>query len=154
MISPKTSARFWAKVHKTEQCWIWIAALFRETEYGAFSFNSRPISAHRFSWILHFEEIPKGLFVLHKCDCRRCVRPDHLFVGTQRDNMIDMRCKGRTFHPCGEDSGKARLTNEEVFEIRRLHSIEGMKAPQIARMFDTGERNVHHIINRQSWTHI
>lgn len=85
--------RFWAKVAKGDDCWLWTGAVagYPGNDYGAFNKGK----AHRFSWELHRGPIPAGLFVLHKCDVTRCVRPDHLFLGTQKDNMQDMVAKGR-----------------------------------------------------------
>lgn len=100
---------FWAKVRKGPGCWEWTAAL-RDTGYGQMGLSksspffgyangtgpwNRPIKAHRFSWLIHHGSIPEGMCVLHHCDNRKCVRPDHLFLGTKTDNMRDASAKGR-----------------------------------------------------------
>lgn len=90
--------RFFDKVIKTDTCWIFNGAL-RSNGYGAFKVNKKTVSAHRFSWELHFGKIPENLFVCHKCDNRRCVNPEHLFLGTQKDNMRDCVNKGRIIVP-------------------------------------------------------
>ena len=77
-------------------CWLWSAAGGGQ-HYGLFHFRGKTIGAHRASWIFHKGEIPNGLYVLHKCDTRPCVNPDHLFLGTPKDNMQDCVKKGR--HP-------------------------------------------------------
>lgn len=90
------SCRFWAKVERTENCWEWRASVFLQTGYGQFALSSTvPVNAHRMAWELHNGPIPVGAYVLHQCDNRRCVRPEHLFLGTQKDNMVDMSMKGR-----------------------------------------------------------
>lgn len=75
-------------------CWIWIGPCFNEG-YGWFFVNGKPIGAHRVSWELHNGPIPDGMYVLHTCDVRPCVNPDHLFIGTQKDNIHDAIKKGR-----------------------------------------------------------
>ena len=88
--------RFWSKVDKKNNCWEWTAALFAKTGYGQFALTSKkPETAHRMSWMLTHGEIPNGLFVLHHCDNRLCCNPSHLFIGTHKDNMVDMSQKGR-----------------------------------------------------------
>lgn len=86
--------RFWRSVDKTDAdgCWLWRCV---SGKYGQFTVNGRNIGAHRASWAMHFGPIPDGVFVCHRCDNPRCVRPDHLFLGTHGDNMADMVAKGR-----------------------------------------------------------
>ena len=86
--------RFWQKVNVTPTCWLWTASQ-NSDGYGVFSLDARTLRAHRVSWTLHAGKIPEGLCVLHSCDVRNCVRPAHLFLGTQRDNMVDASQKGR-----------------------------------------------------------
>lgn len=92
--------RFWAKVDKSDGgCWEWKACL-NEAGYGIFGVGGQRVDrAHRISYRLAFGEIPSGLFVCHKCDNRKCVNPDHLFVGTNDDNVADMISKGRQSKP-------------------------------------------------------
>jgi hypothetical protein len=108
--------RFMAKVEVNPGgCWLWIAG-FKTTGYGSFSINDTPDGAHRASWMLHFGPIPDGLFVLHRCDVRACVRPDHLFLGDHQANVTDMVGKGR--NPRGTAHAHSRLTDDEVAAIR------------------------------------
>jgi hypothetical protein len=86
--------RFFAKVQKTDGCWLWTASL-NKAGYGQIYAEGRPQHASRISWRIHNGAIPAGLHVCHHCDNPRCVRPDHLFLGTRSDNMQDMLAKGR-----------------------------------------------------------
>ena len=87
------AVRFWRRVVKSEGCWEW-AGPCNEGGYGRVTWNHRRV-AHRISWEMAYGPIPEGLFVLHHCDNRRCVRPEHLFLGTANDNIQDMNAKGR-----------------------------------------------------------
>lgn len=100
---PQGSAeeRFWRYVDKTDECWTWTGGRINGG-YGCFSVDGETnVAAHRFSYQLHNGEIPAGLVVCHRCDNPPCVRPDHLFLGTQLDNVRDMFSKGRSVSGMG-----------------------------------------------------
>ncbi len=108
------SNRFWDKVNKTNQCWLWTSAT-NGRGYGVMGVNRKPKYAHRISWEMHNGPIPPGLHVCHKCDVPGCVRPDHLFLGTREDNMSDCVIKKRHIAathpeliPRGEQSGRRK----------------------------------------------
>lgn len=90
------SVRFWRKVDKSGECWIWTGARAPPPwDYGKFRLDGRAVDAHRVSWEFSYGPIPDGLWVLHRCDVPGCVRPEHLFLGTAQDNSRDMMRKGR-----------------------------------------------------------
>lgn len=94
--------RFWAKVEKTDTCWIWRGCRRSKDPrraYGQFYFDGRTQTASRVAYMMHVGPIPDGLLVCHHCDNPPCVRPDHLFVGTMSDNLLDAARKGRTYAP-------------------------------------------------------
>ena len=139
--------RFWSHVQKTDGCWLWTASCSCRG-YGAFcvKWNGKFLSknAHRWVWILHFGDIPKDVFVLHKCDNRKCVRLDHLFLGTANDNIQDMIPKGRDRHPAN------KLTPESVLEIFRLVSL-GFTNKHVGNQFGITDDMVSSIIRRRAW---
>lgn len=159
--------RFWKYVQKTEGCWLWTASK-RVHGYGQFGKSHGDIVlAHRFSWELHRGPIPSGLFVLHACDNRPCVNPDHLWLGTAADNAADMARKGRStkgdrnpsrLYPerraRGEHHGRSKLTTEQVQEIRRVYAATDVSQAALARRFSVCQQTVHLIIRRKKWTHL
>lgn len=91
----RVKERFWSRVKKTDSCWNWIGGI-SPSGYGRFSIGLRGHFAHRKSYEINIGRIPNNLCILHKCDNRHCVRPDHLFLGTRLDNARDMVNKGRS----------------------------------------------------------
>lgn len=86
--------KFWKNVKITDSCWEWQRGT-NSKGYGAVKIQNKTYSAHRVSWTLFNGDIPEGMFVCHHCDNPKCVNPEHLFIGTQKDNMQDKCKKGR-----------------------------------------------------------
>lgn len=141
--------RFWNKVDKTSDCWNWIAAL-NKGGYGIFKACKNSL-AHRVSWVLHFGEIPNQMKVLHKCDNRKCVNPDHLFLGTQIDNINDMVSKGRQNTVRGSKNYNAKLTESVVKEIREKYSDRAISTATIARIYGVSQPMISYILINKSW---
>lgn len=133
------------------ECWIWTGGIRGDPGYGVITRTGE--KAHRFSYSVHVGEIPEGLYVCHKCDCRICVRPDHLFVGTQTDNMRDMKSKGRDNY-IGRKPGtwtlSSKLTPANVLEIRELLS-SGMKHSDIAEIYGVERAHISSISSKRRW---
>ena len=125
-------ARFWSKVLLGSGCWEWQGS-FRNS-YGQIRWeNGKFLYAHRLSWILNNGPIPKGLLVLHRCDNRKCVRPDHLFLGTHQENMDDMIAKDRQAKSDGQGQ-PITLTEDQVMEIRVMRQ-QGAVYREITKKF-------------------
>lgn len=150
------SERFWSKVDKTKDCWNWTGAIGKGG-YGIIGVGRSgegQILVHRLSWMLHndMKEIPPGLLVCHNCDNRKCVRNDHLFLGTSKDNQRDMVSKGRSLR--GEHHIMVQLSEEQIIEIRRLWTIGGLSQLEIAERFNTNKANVSQIVRGKRWKHL
>ena len=98
-------------------CWIWVAGI-NACGYGTIGVNYKSQLAHRVSYQVFRGSFPKNKKILHRCDMPCCVNPDHLFVGTQADNVRDMESKKRAYHPRGENNGLAKITEADVRMIR------------------------------------
>lgn len=130
--------RFWSKVSvgAPDECWEWTGC--RHTKgYGDFSAGGKHIRAHRFSWIIANGEISTGLSVLHRCDNPPCINPSHLFLGTVRENILDMIHKGRANKPNrrGIKIERWKVRDWEVPLIRELKN-HGISGAGISRIFD------------------
>lgn len=122
-------------------CWLWTAGWDRYG-YGMLAGN---VKAHRRSYELHVGEIPAGLCVCHKCDTPACVNPDHLFLGSNRDNVADMRAKGRAIQ--GEAVHKAKLTEANVREI--LASL--LPCHELASLYGVSDTAISYIKLGKTW---
>lgn len=123
-------------------CWNWTKPSGKErNRYGRRGSRRNEHYAHRRSWEIYKGPIPDGLEVLHKCDNPPCVNPDHLFLGTQQDNIDDADKKGRLLR--GERHGNAKLTNVQVDEIRRLIPLKTQRV--IAAQFGVTRQTISDI---------
>lgn len=153
---PSEEARFWSKAEKPSinQCWNWIACV-GSGGYGSFLADGRAQKAHRIAYKMAFGEFPRELDVCHTCDNPKCVNPNHLWLGTARDNILDCMKKRRNRAFNGEMIGfcnnNAKLTFEQVQEIRnkyatrqftysRLSSIYGVSAAHLGEIVRGKER--------------
>lgn len=146
--------RFWSRVRKSEGCWEWTGAV-GTAGYGMISPpGHRSIGAHRVSYELNIGPIPAGHWVLHHCDNRRCVRPDHLYAGTPTQNVADMYARRRARPPRGSTQGGARFTEAQVAEIRIRYAAGGVSQGALAREYGVGTQTIKHIIDRHTWRHV
>lgn len=139
--------RFLAKVIKTDKCWDWQGSI-KDTGYGCFSYKSKTRCANRMSYEIFVGEIPKDMWVLHRCDRRECVNPNHLFLGTYLDNINDMINKSR--NQKGELQGRSKLTGKQVIDIRN----DTRKQRTIAEEYGMSFGSVNDIKKRRTWKHI
>jgi hypothetical protein len=144
-------------------CWIWIGRDQSEG-YGFMPLGGRHNFdlAHRVSWQLYRGPIDRKICVLHRCDVRCCVNPDHLFIGTKGDNNRDAAMKGRSRNngSVGSDNGNAKLSTDDVLEIRRLYGpyrpyhyglVTGV---ELAKRYSVTPHAIYEVIKRKKWAHV
>ncbi len=158
-----------AKLPDAPGCWLFIGAPAKpNSEYSIFWHGGVGIRAHRASWEIHKGSIPDGLEVCHRCDNPACVNPEHLFVGTHHQNMLDCQAKGRYARTLGDANGSrkhperlkrgrenpaAKLDEERVRQIR-ARLTAGVYQRDVAREFGVSQAVVNHINLRKTWRHV
>lgn len=149
----KTIARFWERVARSgdDACWIWQGAC-NTNGYGILSVNLKTTLAHRFSWGLHYGEIPAGegyhgTCVMHKCDNKLCVNPNHLSLGTQGDNMKDMVSKKRANY-----GARKKLSTEAATEIKQILASKGRASlRRLAKEYGVSHNALWQIAHGIAW---
>ncbi len=162
------SIRFWAKVDKTSECWLWTAGVDKDG-YGRIWVNAerRAVHANIIAWELTNGPVPDGLCVCHRCDNPRCVKPTHLFLGTIADNTEDARIKGRLatsdrngmrVHPestlRGEANPNSKLRTCDVKEIFRLYNTGKVRQVDLAKQFGVTQTAISGILLGRGWKHV
>jgi hypothetical protein len=164
----KAVRRFWSKVDKNGpmpvdaslgNCWMWTACSSGPAhDYGRFSMfrDGRNVSmtATRFAYELEYGEFDKTKLLCHRCDNTRCVRPSHLFPGTQKDNIQDALKKKRMTGPRGSVNGQAKLTEFDVMCIRTAYRIGGVNVRNLAFVFGVSVSGVYGITIGTNWKHL
>lgn len=130
-------------------CFLWMCAQHRQG-YGSLAIKGKSLLAHRVSWELHRGQIPEGIKVLHRCDNPCCVNPDHLFLGTQSDNVADCGRKGRS-NKRGSINGNAKLTEEDVREIRSAPRSKFV-CVELAAKFGVAQSSISDIRRGRNWS--
>jgi hypothetical protein len=146
-------SHFWARVEKTETCWLWQGACDVDG-YGKFA----GMRAHRYAYNLVHGPIPEGLYVLHTCDVRNCVRDEHLWLGDTNANMADMvakdrQAKGNLKQPRQQHKQRVDLTTEQVAQVRARWALGGTSTYKLGREFNVSPATVGNIVNSRSRVH-
>lgn len=146
-----TRIEFLKRINKTESCWEWTGTIISHG-YGHFKRKGKLYRAHRVSYVIFKGPIPNGLLVCHTCDSRKCVNPDHLFLGTHMDNMDDMTKKGRGVgnklnHHSGDDHHGTKVTSKMVTEIKLLSSRYSQR--KLAKIFGVAQGSIWNAIHKR-----
>lgn len=134
-------------------CWIWLNAVSEKNGYGVLNLAGKTARAHRISYEIHRGiKVPRHIDVCHTCDIRCCVNPDHLFLGTRKENMRDCANKGRVVMPglYGEACPASILTERDVLAIR----ASSLSQRELGRRFGVDKGTIAHIVHRKTWRHI
>ena len=141
--------RFWPKTKQVGDCLVW-TAYTNPAGYGQLRVNHKGIRAHRVAWELTYGPIPIGMHVLHRCDNPPCVKLDHLFIGTHKDNMNDRDIKGRGNPQKGEICHKAKLKAIDIPVIRQRYA-NGETQIVIAKSFGVASNTISQIVTNKIW---
>lgn len=146
--------RLWEKTEVDDDgCWVFYGS--RARGYGYIRISTyKTTRVHRASWTIHNGKIPDGIFVLHNCDNPACWNPEHLWLGTQLDNVHDCMNKNRFRSSIGIDNTRCALSVKDVLEIRRLLNEGKLSQPEIGARFLVTQSTVSDIKNGRSWNHI
>jgi hypothetical protein len=145
--------RVFKQVELSGACWIWQGN--KDTcGYGVIKLHQKGLKAHRVMWEIANQRTIENLYVLHKCDTPACVNPDHLFLGTPKDNAIDRSRKGRSGDVRGALNGRAKLTGEQVAEIREIFQNHKITKRALARLYGVTDVQIGHIIRDEQWKEI
>ena len=145
--------RFWEKVDKSGECWVWTGAKLkggRSYPYGIIRIEGKNVYAHRLAWEMENGTLERGSHVMHTCDNPSCVRVDHMKIGTHQQNMQDRDDKGRQAH--GERVHTAKLTEEDRSAIMVMRK-RGMTQQAIANVFGVRQGTISFLLNGKTWKH-
>lgn len=147
--------RFWDKIERTETCWLWKGSKrsgYEDQEsYGGFYLQGSNYAAHRVAYFFEYRVDPGEELVLHECNTVLCVKPTHLYLGSNSDNMKFRSESGR--HPRGELTGKTILFESQIPVILRRHA-SGETGYAIAKSLGTSQGAIERIINGDTWKHV
>ena len=141
---------FFKTINKTSTCWLWTGSIL-SSGYGRFFINGKSYRAHRYIYELINGEIPIKKVICHKCDIRKCVNPDHLFLGTPKDNVLDMINKGRNVFYSKEMHPQAKLTQKQVDEIKYEFIYYRGAYTNLSKKYNVTVSQIRNIILNKRW---
>jgi len=145
---------FWARVEKTDSCWWW-RGYVNNNGYGRLyvALKKKSMSAHKLSYVLAHGDVPEGMVIMHSCDNRKCVNPEHLRVGTASDNQRDAMHKNRAYFSRIKGDYHPRSDLSEISVARALLVKDALPVQDIANALGTSKSNIYKIVQKVSWPH-
>lgn len=146
------------KINEETGCWEWQGC--KRSGYGRTIIGSRTDGTrrtectHRISYMLNYGEIPKGMEVCHKCDNPSCINPDHLFLGTYKDNAMDCLNKGRMYNPKGEKQGRSKLKEVDVATAREEYLKGEVSSRELAKRYNVSRKTMWDALTGKTWKHV
>lgn len=137
-------------VGEKSKCWNWTGSK-SGGRYGTIQTGGIQLAAHRVAWQMENGKIPRGKYICHHCDNPACVNPNHLFLGTPKENSRDRETKQRSNRPYGEQHANSKLNAKRVLKIRKILASNEKSAAETARLFGVNESTICKIKNRKSW---
>ena len=148
-----TIKEFWKRINRNreEKCWEFNGHRSWQG-YGKIKFQGRNLLAHRLAWELTYGRIPKGKLVCNHCDNSSCCNPKQLFLGTNADNMRDMKNKGRRKNiNTGENNGRSKLTSKQIVKIRKMYNSGKYLQREIGDKFNVTQVMIGYIVRKDNW---
>lgn len=153
-ITSKIKWRFESNFSKNDDssiCWEWEGEIYKNTKAPRFAIKYKYYSSNRVSYYIYKESFDDNLYVLHTCDFKLCVNPNHLYLGTQQDNMNDRTIRNRGFIPQGELHGRSQLIEEDIGEIFNLYNNHKYTHQEIANLYEVCPATISNILNHKTW---
>ena len=151
MLPDKVIQTYNRLVVQSNGCWRWNGATDGQYGYGHIRSGGVDYKAHRVSYEIYKGSIPTSMWVLHTCDNGACTNPDHLFLGTAKDNAVDRMNKGRNGNIRGELNGRAKLSQNQVDKIIQEYSLGNTTQQQLADTYGVTRGMISHIVNERNW---
>lgn len=146
----QVEADFLSRFTKTEGCWIWHGTIEKQG-YGVLQIEKKQWRAHRYAYVRAYGPIADDVLVCHKCNTKLCVNPEHLYAGTHKENMRDTVIAETQ---AGQHNGRAKLTEADVIEIRRLYAEDDRSQSWIAARYKIAQTRVSDIVRGLQWKHV